>query len=107
MEYNIKNFKLYGVFVFRDAMVSSIVTRLLNSTGLVKETGTESQGCIEPMMTALTKSMETIIETGFISSHPYRSLMANFKFINPKWLVHKMMAVSRADKLACYAYYST
>lgn len=75
-------------------MMRSIITRLLDTSGLGKESGTEGPDSSEPMMVTLAKSIDSIVETGYISSQPYRSLVTNLKFTKPKWLVQKMIGVS-------------
>ena len=75
-------------------MMRSIITRLLHSSGITKSSSSENHDSSEPMMVALAKSIDTIIETGYISSQPYRSLVVHLKFTKPKWLVQKMLGVS-------------
>lgn len=83
-------------------MMRSIITRLLESTGLCRSNPSPSADTQnltvnpsdEPMMVTLAKSIESILETGYISTKPYRSLVINLKFTEPKWLVQKMLGVS-------------
>ncbi|XP_067932248.1 mediator of RNA polymerase II transcription subunit 24-like [Watersipora subatra] len=77
----------------RDSMMRSIITRLLNSSGIIKDSSVECHPSSQPMMVALAKSIDNIIEVGYISSQPYRSLVVNLKFTKPKWLVQKMVGL--------------
>ena len=88
-------------------MMRSIITRLLESTGLVRSTPSPPSDnsnltvnpSDEPMMVTLAKSIESILETGYISTKPYRSLVINLKFTEPRWLVQKMLGVSHLSLL--------
>jgi len=77
---------------FRDMMLKSIITRLLRVSGFTRDPSDE-MNYNEPIMITLGKSIETVQETGFMSSPPYRLLVNSIKLTEPKWIVQKMIMV--------------